>query len=107
MRQTTIKENKKGQNWRTGYQVGFAEALNACGGCDKCYGKGYSTVLDYVISSSDFPDNEPIKRTTTQNPVMRFCSCGRGKQLKKILVDDVNEEMRKFKEGFAYKPKKQ
>jgi hypothetical protein len=103
-----MKEIKKGQNWRMGYQVGYDEALTipmgvskwkahgvdngywqffteevgrAFGGCKKCYGKGYATTLDFTVGSADFQgDVEYMK----QNPIMRFCDCERGKQLQNL-----------------------
>lgn len=66
---------KKGENWRKGYQSGYEEASKAFGGCTKCYGKGYSTSLQFAES----------RLGRYKLPVMKFCQCGRGKQLRKLL----------------------
>jgi hypothetical protein len=72
---------KEGQNWRKGFQVGYEEASKAFGGCTNCYGKGYATTIDFSGGSGDFPGDPEFFK---QNPIMRFCDCGRGHQLKKL-----------------------
>lgn len=84
MAQNHMKENKKGQNWRMGYQTGYEEASKAFGGCTDCYGKGYATTIDYTVGHPDFSDDPEYMK---QNPIMRFCDCDRGKQLKKHYND--------------------
>ena len=80
------KEINKGQNWRKGYQAGFEEGVKetekAFGGCKKCYGKGYGTSLEFTEGSEDFGGEDTSRH---QLPIMRFCSCGRGKQLEEII----------------------
>lgn len=49
--------------------------ITAFGGCDKCYGKGYST--NKVQTSSRYG-------TVDLNPI-NLCSCDRGKQIKQNL----------------------
>lgn len=79
---TKIRE-KKGENWRKGYQAGYEEASKAFGNCKKCYGKGYSTEMKGAIEGAEDFGGEgfilPPKR------VMNFCSCGRGKQLESLI----------------------
>lgn len=104
------------QNNRTFFQRGYDEGVHdtqkAFGDCTKCYGKGYATVMRGLHGASDFEMNQKgfdVSPTVHLN----YCSCGRGKELAKIMKqthqyaqEEIEEEMRKFKEGFAYKPKK-
>ena len=53
----------------------------AYGGCHSCYGKGYSTRLEGYSWSGDFEDTSGSK----QEYEMVFCSCDRGKELKKWI----------------------
>lgn len=58
----------------------------AYGGCRLCYGKGYATVIEYA---SGFDTDEDIgspggKVFFRQSP-MRYCKCGRGKQLAALM----------------------
>lgn len=58
------------------------EAEKAYGGCRKCYGKGYSTVIEYA---SGFDTDQDIGsnrgKIKYQKPIIRYCTCDRGKQL--------------------------
>lgn len=63
------------------HQEELEEIKKAFGGCTKCYGKGYHTTLDFTVGHEDFGGEGFFK----QNPVMRFCTCDRGKQLKELL----------------------
>lgn len=54
----------------------------AFGGCTKCYGKGYATVMIGEQGFEDFGGEGYIELPTIK---MRFCSCDRGKQLEKLL----------------------
>lgn len=74
---------------REWYQRGFFDGARqmrkAFGGCDKCYGKGYSTQqLGGAYGVTDFG---PLKEVQVHGPrpVMNFCTCERGKQLKKLV----------------------
>ena len=50
--------------------------------CEKCYGKGYATVLEWAKETEEWGMKAAVKK---QLSPMRFCGCERGKQLKKIL----------------------
>lgn len=65
---TRKPEVKKGESWRLGYSAGCDETAKAYGGCDKCYGKGYST-------------QGHAGRTQ-----IHTCVCPRGKQLDELLL---------------------
>lgn len=52
------------------------------GGCEKCYGKGYGTE---TVHATTFPDFEGDIEITKQMPVMNFCACARGQQLRKLV----------------------
>lgn len=71
-----MREIKKGEQWRKGYQIGYDEASKAYGGCTNCYGKGYATVK---VQAGNY------RVGFWELPPMKFCSCSRGKQLKKLL----------------------
>lgn len=64
------------------------ETEKAFGGCKKCYGKGYSTVLDWNKGADDF-GGEGFE---LQNDVIRPCSCDRGKQIKEIIQKLSNND---------------
>lgn len=82
------EEVKKGENWRRGYQVGVKEGfdlgaksmLRACGGCKKCFGKGYGTSLRFAEGREDFGS----RMMRLKLPQMVFCRCSRGKQLMEL-----------------------
>lgn len=69
-------------------QTSNKEIEKAYGSCHKCYGKGYATTIDYSTGG----------RMTTINPIIRYCSCERGKQLEKLnelsnkeaRIDEIN-----------------
>lgn len=79
----------KKENNRVWYQRGYNEGVydteKAFGGCRKCYGKGYST--ERVGGASEFSDFGPPKKVVVEGPHVRmnFCTCERGKQLKKLV----------------------
>lgn len=52
-----------------GYQRGCEETAKAYGGCELCYGKGYSTQL--------IRENDSVESKT----IMNYCTCERGEQL--------------------------
>ncbi len=63
---------------KTQFEKGFDEALQACGGCTLCYGKGYSSTLKGYESSLH-------ERIPYLAPQISFCSCVRGQSLRDIL----------------------
>lgn len=75
-RATRKPELKKGESWRKGYSTGYNEAKKAFGGCEKCYGKGYSTQI--VVRTGG-------KILTNYNT----CVCARGKQVDAMLEDVI------------------
>jgi len=56
--------------------------IKAFGNCEKCYGKGYGTATEYMQSFPDFGDEETFD---VKMPVVRFCTCPRGEQLRKLV----------------------
>lgn len=66
----------------------ISETEKAFGGCKKCYGKGYATTLQFAESAEDFGGEITERRKL---PLIRFCSCERGKQLKTLLKDYKQE----------------
>lgn len=91
------KEIKKGESWRRGYQSGYkegiihgakdatAEIIKACGGCKKCWGKGYGTQIIFTRSTPDFEGAEG--EVITRQPSIVFCKCARAKTLKEIFTE--------------------
>jgi len=74
------KETRKGENYRRGFQNGFEAGVIATHKeykdiCKKCRGKGYGTSLTFAEGGD--------KRIRL--PLMVFCECDRGKQLKKLI----------------------
>lgn len=58
------------------------ETEKAYGGCQKCYGKGYATAIDYMSGHDTDQDiGSPGGKFRFQNKIMRYCDCDRGKQL--------------------------
>lgn len=76
-------EPKKGESYRRGYMAGVDETAKAYGGCTKCYGKGYATTLEFSEGSEDFGGEDTSRR---QLPIIRPCTCARGKQLDRLLL---------------------
>jgi len=70
-------------NWKFGDKIGnlFRQQQKAYGGCEKCYGKGYSTRKSTEIGHEDFGGDGYVKDIDE----MRFCNCERGEQLRKRL----------------------
>lgn len=56
------------------------ELVKAFGGCKKCYGKGYSTVLAH------YSGGHGNGKMFGLNQRMRFCSCERGKGLESEIA---------------------
>lgn len=67
----------------TNRQVALTE--KAFGGCKKCYGKGYSTVMEGEHGYEDFGGDGFDVPPHVQ---MRFCSCDRGKQLATLREEE-------------------
>ena len=80
-KQIVITLNDFKQALTSVYEEGEKNAAKAFGGCKKCYGKGYSTVIDSTTYHADFPGD---KTYTKPNNPMRFCSCDRGEQLEAL-----------------------
>ena len=78
------------------------ETLKAAGGCKNCWGKGYATTIEYAVEGmGDFKPNQNAGRAT-KLPEMRFCSCERGKELKKQFAhveQSIREEVVRMAEG--------
>jgi hypothetical protein len=63
-------------------QKAVDEAACAYGACTKCYGKGYATTIHYSSGhDTDTDIGSPGGHYKSQNNVMRYCDCDRGKQL--------------------------
>lgn len=56
----------------------IGQTKKAFGGCEDCYGKGYSTQLD------GYSDESTGKRWTEES--VMFCNCDRGKALEKQMI---------------------
>lgn len=67
------------------YWIGQMVKLEkAFGGCTKCYGKAYSTEqVGATTAHADFDGEDKIIKGPHLK--MNFCSCERGKALKKLL----------------------
>ena len=65
----------------------------AFGGCEKCYGKGYST--ERVGKTICYPDFLSDKEVVIAYEGINYhpCSCSRGKQIK-VLMGEVEERER-------------
>ena len=74
-----------------GYKEGFDAAMKACGGCLSCYGKGYATTIQYAKGRGETDMGQGDIVVNKQLPIMRFCRCERGKQLK-LLTNKKSEE---------------
>lgn len=61
------------------------ETAKAYGGCTKCYGKGYATVIEYASGfDTDTDIGSPGGKVSYRKPPIRYCTCDRGKQLERI-----------------------
>lgn len=58
------------------------KTIKGFGGCTHCWGKGYGTQTLNYHAAADF---EGDQTHDTPAPVMDFCPCPRGQQLKKHL----------------------
>lgn len=59
-----------------------AEERKAYGGCIKCYGKGYSTVLNQMVGAEDFGGDGFVEKPKVR---LNYCSCERGIALLDLL----------------------
>ena len=81
------------------HDANFLHALNMArddegksfGDCRSCYGKGYSTTIEYASGRGESDIGQRNISIHYQLPLMRFCICARGKQLKEILGKVVKE----------------
>ena len=66
------------------FEAHIADTEKAYGGCHNCYGKGYATVNDRWIGHDTDQDIGSPGGTVTggKASAMKFCTCGRGKQIK-------------------------
>lgn len=71
------KANEHDKRIREDERQKVEEMEKAYGNCHKCYGKAYSTGTGSFAS-----DGKPI-------PIVEYCDCQRGKQLKKFVEEQV------------------
>lgn len=82
-RSTSEREPRPTLDWKSGYDAGSKDTAKAYGDCNLCYGKGYSTTLEWIEGAEDFGgDGTP----RTQLPIVRPCRCERGKQIEQIIA---------------------
>lgn len=74
----------KSKAYTAAFNAGVEETAKAYGGCTKCYGKGYATTLIFAEGAEDFGGDGMPRR---QLPPIRPCSCDRGKQLDRLLLE--------------------
>lgn len=74
------------------------ETAKAFGGCKNCYGKGYATVLQFAEAGMPDFDSDDVRNKRWKLPEIRFCSCGRGKELKKRLEQARHDERKRCAE---------
>lgn len=67
----------------------IAFVKKAFGGCELCYGKGYSTTIN------QYSDESSGKKWPEQD--MIFCICDRAKSLKKILHYKIDAKIERIK----------
>ena len=83
-------------------QRGIDQTTKAFGGCTKCYGKGYSTVIELHQWAGDFIGDKPGEELA--DPIVP-CTCERGKAIERIkTVREQRGAMRvidSLPEGFA------
>lgn len=74
------------------HQKEVKETEKAYGGCRNCFGKGYSTVIEYASGyDTDQDIGSPGGKVHYRKPDIRFCTCDRGKQLEKQVKTAVRE----------------
>jgi len=66
-----------------------SKCCKAYGGCEKCYGKGYSTQLEHYSGRGEFDMGQAGVEIHEQAPYYLPCSCDRGKQIKELLEHTV------------------
>lgn len=93
-----LKTHGYSESWKGGYEKAYEEVKNstqslknliqqrdvdlekAYGGCHKCYGKGYST----VIEGTEVMNHNYHYHTVRPYKQVKYCSCDRGKQLAEL-----------------------
>jgi hypothetical protein len=70
------------------------KTVKAYGNCELCYGKGYSTRAYNEVGSPDFAGDKGYEKEKLNE--IQFCSCDRGKQLKKIFKNKDKEHIEKL-----------
>jgi len=61
------------------------ETEKAFGGCHYCYGKGYGTQTAYMHGRGEADMGNSDVVIDKKLPTIKFCTCERGKQLKKLI----------------------
>ena len=91
-RSTSEREPNSTLDWKSGYDAGYKDASKAFGGCNLCYGKGYSTTLEWIEGAEDFGgDGTP----RTKLPVVRPCRCERGNGIREVMASAEREALKK------------
>lgn len=58
------------------------KTAKAFGGCTKCYGKGYSTQMEWASGRGDFIGDPDVEKSLD---LFKPCECDRGNQFAKII----------------------
>lgn len=67
--------------------------MKAFGNCELCYGKGYATTIAFLSGRGEFDMGEGHIEIHQKMPPVRFCTCGRGKQLEHLVsTGSINQE---------------
>ena len=75
-------------DWQT-LEEQTSKTKKAYGGCELCYGKGYSTQIVGTRISTDF---EGDKEVITPHVIhMNFCTCERGKHLEGLILVEIKK----------------
>lgn len=73
-------------------QKAVEETAKAYGGCTNCYGKGYSTVIQYATGyDTDTDIGSPGGKIHFRQDPIKLCACERGEQLKRVLATQSNK----------------
>lgn len=73
----------------TKHQEELEKTKKAFGGCTKCYGKGYATVIERWTGCGKFDMGQGDIKIDDQKQIMKFCTCERGKQLQTITNKEI------------------
>jgi hypothetical protein len=77
-------------------QAIISQEAKAYGGCRLCYGKGYATVVEYASGyDTDQDIGSPGGKVHFRQPSIRYCRCGRGKQLEAVVSQARIEELKR------------